>query len=94
MTSNWQATSGSYTGGGWRGAGESTGAVTGVEEVPPLEAPGVEGVLGAMSMMTNALILILILSDMTTDCLIVGRQVETEQLSVWTHVYGFVCLRQ
>ena len=60
--------------------------MTGVEEVPPLDAAGVEGGLGAMSMMTNALILILILSDMTTDCFLDERQVETDQLSVWAHV--------
>ena len=60
--------------------------MTGVEEVPPLDSAGVEGGLGAMSMMTNALILILILSDMTTDCFLDERQVETDQLSVWAHV--------
>ena len=35
----------------------------GVEEVPPLKDAGVEVGLGMMSIMTNALILILILSD-------------------------------
>ena len=68
--------------------------MTGVEEVPPLDAAGVEGGLGEISMTKNALIRIRILSDMTTYCFLDERQVETDQLSVWTHVYGYVWLRR